>query len=457
MELTGRVVLDDDSVTTIALLSLPGVILVPGQILPMQIQHPSLVAAIKQIIDNNRTFGLTSSASANEHNRLGTTAEIRSFSVEEDEDDGIATLRMKAEGRQVFLIQETWRGIDGILMGKVKVLPEADVVHPFKRNCLASMHGCRFNRKLLPVSTPFPFFVYDMYDPVSLMQRIMIHLEHWTMFERSNNSNTTRGGSSSSRASSSGLLGMEGGSSASPDSRKRHEVTTTTFRTASASSDNGAHEDDFDEEEEEEVLAFEREIAPSAQELRDSFAKTTSVPNVSTSAESASVPQNPAEFSYWVAGNLPLEDHHLLEFLSLTCCIQRLRWLLSILSKYMYISCANCKSKICKKDDVFSMSVRGPQGTYVNPSGFVHETITVYRAESLSLRDRPSTEFSWFPGYAWTICECAQCGTHIGWKFTTTKDKSLQPEFFWGLTRSAIELGFRNASHHHGQQYRPII
>jgi len=438
-ELTGRIVLDDDSVTTISLLSLPGVILVPGQVLPMQIQHPSLIAMIKKIIESNRTFGLTCSSSANE-SRLGTTAEIRSFSLEDD------NLRMKAEGRQVFLIQETWRGIDGILMGRVKVLPEVDLVHPYNRNCLNSAIGVRMNKKHLPVSTPLPSFVYDMYDPQVIMQRIMIHLEHWTMFERTGN--ITRESTSSRTSSGAGPSSLDPHNSSSPEQRKRYEVTTSVLRT-SASIDNGINEEEeFDEEEEEEALEFEREVAPSASELRESFQRQTSHGD-------SPVPTSPAEFSFWVAGNLPLDDHYLLEFLSLTCCVQRLRWLLSILSRYLYISCSRCKTKICRKDDVFSMSLHGPQGTYVNPSGYVHETITVYRAESLSLRDDPSTEFSWFPGYAWTVCDCSQCGVHIGWKFTTTKDKSLQPEFFWGLIRSSITLGFRSSSQ--ASHFRPVI
>lgn len=36
---------------------------------------------------------------------------------------------------------------------------------------------------------------------------------------------------------------------------------------------------------------------------------------------------------------------------------------------------------------------------YVNPHGYVHETLTVYKASNLNLIGRPSTEHSWFPGY----------------------------------------------------------
>ncbi|RXM31062.1 Protein cereblon [Acipenser ruthenus] len=74
---------------------------------------------------------------------------------------------------------------------------------------------------------------------------------------------------------------------------------------------------------------------------------------------------------------------------------------------------------------------------YVNPHGYVHETLTVYKANSLNLIGRPSTQHSWFPGYAWTIAQCRTCGSHLGWKFTAT-NKDLTPHKFWGLTRSAL-------------------
>lgn len=35
---------------------------------------------------------------------------------------------------------------------------------------------------------------------------------------------------------------------------------------------------------------------------------------------------------------------------------------------------------------------------YVNPGGVVHETLTLYKAKSLTYVGRKSTEHSWFPG-----------------------------------------------------------
>lgn len=45
-----------------------------------------------------------------------------------------------------------------------------------------------------------------------------------------------------------------------------------------------------------------------------------------------------------------------------------------------------------------SLSLCGPMAAYVNPHGYIHETLTVYKACNLSLSGRPSTEHSWFPG-----------------------------------------------------------
>jgi cereblon len=44
------------------------------------------------------------------------------------------------------------------------------------------------------------------------------------------------------------------------------------------------------------------------------------------------------------------------------------------------------------------MSSEGPQGAYVNPGGYVHETLTLYKIKNLHLVGESSTEYSWFPG-----------------------------------------------------------
>lgn len=44
---------------------------------------------------------------------VGTTAEIRSFKYDQDEDSGFTLLRVLAEGSQRFCVEESWRQADG--------------------------------------------------------------------------------------------------------------------------------------------------------------------------------------------------------------------------------------------------------------------------------------------------------------------------------------------------------
>lgn len=48
---------------------------------------------------------------------------------------------------------------------------------------------------------------------------------------------------------------------------------------------------------------------------------------------------------------------------------------------------------------MFSMSVDGPLAAYVNPGGYVHDTLTVTEAMGLKKQGSASVEHSWFPGW----------------------------------------------------------
>lgn len=263
-------------------------------------------------------------------------------------------MRIKAEGRQRFQIKETWRQPDGILMGKVIIKQEIDIASPLQSNPLLLPKGLKYNRKLLPVSTPFPIWVYEMYDPFILMDKIKEHLKNW--------------------ASTAALTSV---SNKTNDVQATEPVVPRTVRTTKETT------------EEAEGIRTTRTIRTIMRRDTEDEESEESSENTSEDEnedmQDTSSPQKPSEFSYWVAANLPLENSQRLDLLSLDCPIQRLRWELSVLEKYNYLCCSECKLKICNRNDIFSMSIQGPQGTYVNPSGYVHETLTVYKAESLSL------------------------------------------------------------------------
>jgi len=107
-------------------------------------------------------------------------------------------------------------------------------------------------------------------------------------------------------------------------------------------------------------------------------------------------------------------------------------------TRFIFLFNRRCGKQLGDQQHIFSMSKEGPQGAFVNPGGHVHETLTLHKAKNLRLIGDPSTQYSWFPGYAWTIVECSGCWAHIGWKFTATSSR-LVPEKFYGFSRKSIE------------------
>ncbi|XP_068702174.1 protein cereblon-like isoform X2 [Montipora foliosa] len=373
-EFSGRTYHEPGSHVNLPLLMMPDLVLVPGQTLPLHLFRPQIVSMIKNIIEKDRTFGLVNSRNSGNQSQLlaaiGTTVEI--FSMKEETDSGICTLRIKATGRQRFKIKELRRQVDGILRATVHVLPEITLPsHPegsfwscyHKFGCQATTSGMlekpyqistgknrlgKTKHKKVPISlSSWPRWVYEQYNPYVLIELIKRELKSWS-----------------------------------------------------------------------ETLRLEN------------------------------VPNSPTEFSFWVAANMPLDDNLRLQILCINCPTQRLRRELDIVRKCSVFCCMECDTRIVEKSDLFSMSVDGPLGAYVNPNGWVHETLTFYRATSIRLRGRPTAENSWFPGYAWTIAECAQCGNHLGWRFTAVK-RGLSPSKFWGLTRKSLRptLAYEEETH----------
>ncbi|XP_075570489.1 protein cereblon isoform X3 [Pelecanus crispus] len=170
-----------------------------------------------------------------------------------------------------------------------------------------------------------------------------------------------------------------------------------------------------------------------------------------------SLPTNPIDFSYRVAACLPIDDALRIQLLKIGSAVQRLRCELDIMNKCTSLCCKQCQdTEITTKNEIFSLSLCGPMAAYVNPHGYIHETLTVYKACNLNLNGRPSTDHSWFPGYAWTIAQCRICANHMGWKFTATK-KDMSPQKFWGLTRSALLPRIPETEEDSGHDRSPLL
>ena len=341
------------------------------------------------MIESSKTFGVVSlrwrEELSNQAGVVGTTAEIFQYQEEGEETAG---LKIKARGRQRFRIISARRQVDGNLVGEVRMLVDRELPEPLS----------------------------------------MLRLKSWDRLASfPDNSGSGAGVSpeeeTNKQSCFSFLSLLKPSSSASPGRRERPEQRPRVRRKYSG-----------------EVLSplppwVWHLYSPSClvTRVRQELAKLSSLsPNM------AGVPSDPTELSWWVTSNLPLQDRLRTRMLELNCPVQRLRLALSFLSQCRVLVCRSCGKQLGDQANMFSMSKEGPQGAFVNPSGHLHETLTLFKAKNLRLVGRPSSEYSWFPGYAWTITECLGCWSHIGWKFTATQSK-LSPAKFYGFSRKNIE------------------
>ncbi|XP_061640600.1 protein cereblon isoform X3 [Phyllopteryx taeniolatus] len=200
-EFHGRTVHDDDSCQTIPVLPHTAVMLVPGQTLPLQLFRPQEVSMMRSVIQRDRTFAVLAHSDAGEPDaEFGTTAEI--YAYREEQEYGIETVKVKAVGRQRFKVHEIRTQADGIRQAKVQILPERIlpdpvsavqltplsrlVVHPSSKPPTQSCKQaeCWWNsyqkRKFYCASlTPWPPWVYALYDSESLMNRVKKQLHEW--------------------------------------------------------------------------------------------------------------------------------------------------------------------------------------------------------------------------------------------------------------------------------------
>ncbi|KAG5885420.1 hypothetical protein JTB14_036069 [Gonioctena quinquepunctata] len=144
------------------------------------------------------------------------------------------------------------------------------------------------------------------------------------------------------------------------------------------------------------------------------------------------IPDDPVKLSYWFVQNYQLSHEERLHILKLNSALERLKLECKYLKMERSMCCNRCGIQITDPSKVFAMSKDGTQSNYVNPGGHVYETVTVLNAQNFQLDGRPSKQFSWFPGYAWTTMHCKSCSNHLGWRFTST---ILRPKCFYGLAK----------------------
>lgn len=81
--------------------------------------------------------------------------------------------------------------------------------------------------------------------------------------------------------------------------------------------------------------------------------------------------------------------------------------------------CAWCLTSVAHEKDRFRIEGRD-EFTFSNPSGVHFEIITFLQTLGCRESGIPTLEHTWFPGYAWSHCLCANCGQHLGWFYSGT-------------------------------------
>ncbi|WP_051261450.1 cereblon family protein [Desulfovibrio inopinatus] len=69
---------------------------------------------------------------------------------------------------------------------------------------------------------------------------------------------------------------------------------------------------------------------------------------------------------------------------------------------------------------------------FFNPHGQMFEIGLFSQAPGCVGVGVTTTEFTWFPGFAWQATLCRQCNIHLGWVYTSI-DASSRPDAFYGL------------------------
>ncbi|XP_061369594.1 uncharacterized protein LOC133312424 [Gastrolobium bilobum] len=446
--------LDGGAILNLPLFCLPGFVLFPGATLPLRVIVPKFVAAVERAlsqVDVPYTIGVVRIHRDTANRRMkteniGTTAEIRQYGRLED-----GSLNVVTRGQQRFRLRRCWTDVEGVPYGEIQIIEEDlplrtprdafgksaplsnmpsnhAVSHKLSSKCSrVKMHGSK-NGENDSETTSDESFVSEL----SLMEK-RIHLSvigssnvHDMMDESANSSDVEFMHKSDQEIIS------------NLDETKNMD---SRIGNCSTSGKQSSKEDDLDKFGKIIYACPSHKISRAfwphwvyrmfdsywlAQRAADMWRQIIGVPSMD------GLIKKPDVLSFHIASKIPVSESTRQQLLDIDGIAYRLRREIELLESIDLIRCKSCQTIIAKRSDMLMMSSEGPLGAYVNPGGFVHEIMTFYKANGLALIGPASTEYSWFPGYAWTIAECATCKNQMGWLFTAMKRK-LKPCSFWAI------------------------
>ena len=80
------------------------------------------------------------------------------------------------------------------------------------------------------------------------------------------------------------------------------------------------------------------------------------------------------------------------------------------------IICALCQHRITSEQDRIQVSGSHEHQLF-NPHGILFHIGCFQTARGCTVAGDATTEFSWFPGFAWRHALCGGCQQHLGWRF----------------------------------------
>ncbi|XP_024458541.1 uncharacterized protein LOC7462291 isoform X1 [Populus trichocarpa] len=455
--------LDGGAVLNLPLFYLEGVVLFPEATLPLRVVQPNFISAVERAlvqVDNPFIVGVVrayrGSDSDNRQLRfatVGTTAEIRQYRRLED-----GSLNVVTRGQQRFHLKHRWIDVEGMPCGEVQIIQE-DIPLRTPKDAfgkLAPLSNLRSHR----LSRVLPSLGYGHSDNDSeansddsfenalssagmrTHQSALDSCYGYDVMDESTSSDDDKFLSQTEMRSTRSHLNESKGPLYS-DTGKNADNTTLEIGNSSDLAKKGeGSKRCWKNTDLNHFHRVPRAFWPHwvyrmydsyclAERAADMWKQIVGAPSMD------GLVRKPDLLSFYIASKIPVSEETRQELLEIDGISYRLRREIGLLESFDLVQCKTCKTVIAQRSDMLVMSTEGPLGAYVNSHGYVHEIMTLQKANGLALIGRATVEYSWFPGYAWTIAECASCETQMGWLFTATK-KKLKPQSFWGIRSSQV-------------------
>jgi hypothetical protein len=83
------------------------------------------------------------------------------------------------------------------------------------------------------------------------------------------------------------------------------------------------------------------------------------------------------------------------------------------------VRCRACTHVAAHRSDAIAVA-DAHERTFRNPAGWSFRVACYRRAPGCAPSGEPTTDHTWYDGFAWQLLHCGRCGGHLGWWFTAT-------------------------------------